>query len=75
MRHPSTRLATYQNGDRLEDDELEALADEMERLADLCFGFGDMFRLTGVYAEKVRYDCRAFLKARASTSQEKTSNG
>lgn len=64
MRHPSTRLQAYQNGDRLEDDELEALIDEMSRLSDLCFGFGEMFRLQGVYAEKVRYDCQTFLKSR-----------
>lgn len=64
MRHPSTRLQAYQNGDRLEDDELEALANEMGQLADICFRFGEMFRLQAVYADKVRYDCKSFLSAR-----------
>jgi hypothetical protein len=72
MRHAQTRLAVYRNGGHLESDELEALADEMGRLADLCFEFGEMFRLTAVYAEKVRYDCSAFLKMRVEEQEKQT---
>ena len=63
-RHVSKLLSVYQLGDHLDDDELQALEDAMTRIADACFPFGDLFRLQAVYAEKVRYDCNQFLKAR-----------
>jgi hypothetical protein len=63
-RHVSTLLSVYHLGDHLDDDELAALADAMTKIADACFPFGDLFRLQAVYAEKVRYDCNQFLKAR-----------
>ena len=64
MRHVRTCLEVYQRGDRLDDDELEALANEMQALADASFKFGDLFRLQAVYADRVAHECKAFLRSR-----------
>lgn len=64
MRHVRTCLEIYQRGDHLDDDELEALANEMQALADASFKFGDLFRLQAVYADKVAHDCKSFLRNR-----------
>lgn len=64
-RHPSTILEAYRRGDRLTDEELKILARKMGELSDLCNDFGEMFTLQGSYAEKVRHDCREFLRNRS----------
>lgn len=64
MRHPAKILETYQIGDHINDDELEALRSEMQALADASWRFGDLFRLQAAYAQKVADDCRSFLRSR-----------
>ncbi|MBK8467858.1 MAG: hypothetical protein IPL32_18760 [Chloracidobacterium sp.] len=64
MRHPATVLKAYHLGDHMDDDELEMLAMEMQAIADNTAKFGEMFRLQTVYADKVAYDCKAFLRSR-----------
>ena len=66
MRHPTTVLKAYQLGDHIDDDELEMLAAEMQSIADNASKFGEIFSLQTRYADKVAYDCKAFLKARRS---------
>ncbi len=64
MRSVSKLLSVYQVGDPLTDDELVALSDAMTKLADAAFPYGELFRWTAVYTEKVRYDCNQIMKNR-----------
>lgn len=66
MRHLRECLETYQRGDRLDDDELEALATEMKTLADVSYQFGDVFRLQAAYADRVSRDCLDFMRSRTA---------
>lgn len=69
-RHPQILLETYQRGDKLSDAELAILGGKMQSLADLSYGFGDMFRLQASYAQKVADDCRSFIKSRAERANK-----
>lgn len=65
MRHPRTILEAYRRGDRLPDDELHLLHEKMKALNEAASEFGEIFHLQAVYAAKVEWDCREFMRARA----------
>ena len=71
MRHLRTILEAYQANDHIADDELEALQNEMQAIADVTWKYGDLFRLQAAYAQKVADDCRDFLKSRRERAARK----
>lgn len=64
MRSQLQVLQAYRDGDRLTDEELTALANDMMALAAAASPYGDMFRLQAVYARGVADACIGYLKAR-----------
>lgn len=57
-------LADYHSGDKLNDDDLEALRVKMTTVADLLSDLGDRFVLTYAYARRMQYNCENFQQAR-----------
>lgn len=64
MRKPHEIFDAYRNGNRLTNDELQALGWDMAQLAAISIKYGDLFGLTFAYARMVEQDCRSFLAAR-----------
>lgn len=63
-RHPAAILEDYRRGDRLNDEDLAALREDMEEIDELVGKYGDMFELTSAYARSVAWQCRQHQRSR-----------
>lgn len=66
MKQLNDILETYRRGDRLTDDEMDALNKAMKALADAASPFGDLFLTTYIYAKQVRMSTDDYLAHRRS---------
>lgn len=69
--YKSSYLKAFQEGEHLEDDELEILMNDMKTLSELCYSYGEMFIITGNYAFTVSDNCKKYLENRRANKEKK----